>query len=61
MFATARLDTWELDVKRARVSTPHNNRSRHLLTTPPGGTPLYKPYRYVRAQRAWFLRRFGLK
>ena len=27
----------------------------------PGGTPLFKPYRYVPAQGVWFLRRFGLK
>ena len=27
----------------------------------PGGTPLYKPYRYVPPQRVGFLRRFGLK
>ena len=26
-----------------------------------GGTPLYRPYRYVRSQRVWFLSRFGLK
>ena len=26
-----------------------------------GATPLYKPYRYVRPQRVWFLSRFGLK
>ena len=26
-----------------------------------GGTPLYKPYRYVRTQRVWFMSRFGLK
>ena len=26
-----------------------------------GGTPSYKPYRYVPRQRVWFLRRFGLK
>ena len=26
-----------------------------------GGTPLYKPYRYVPLQRVGFLRRFGLK
>ena len=26
-----------------------------------GSTPLYMPYRYVPPQRAWFLRRFGLK
>ena len=26
-----------------------------------GGTPLYKPYRYVPPQRVGFLRRFGLK
>ena len=26
-----------------------------------GGTPLYKPYRYVPPQRVWFLRLFGLK
>ena len=25
------------------------------------GTPLYKPHRYVRPQRVWFLSRFGLK
>ena len=27
----------------------------------PGGTPLYKPYRYVPRQRVRFLRLFGLK
>ena len=27
----------------------------------PGGTPLYKLYRYVLANRVGFLRRFGLK
>ena len=27
----------------------------------PGGTPLYKPYRYVQPQKVWFLGRFGLK
>ena len=26
-----------------------------------GATPLYKPYRFVRPQRVWFLSRFGLK
>ena len=26
-----------------------------------GGTPFYKPYRYVLPQRVGFLRRFGLK
>ena len=26
-----------------------------------GGTPLYKPYRYVLPQRVGFLRRLGLK
>ena len=26
-----------------------------------GGTPLYKPYRYVPPQRVWFLVLFGLK
>ena len=26
-----------------------------------GGTPLYKPYRYVPPQRVGFLRRFGLQ
>ena len=26
-----------------------------------GGTPLYKPYRYVPSQRVWFLHHFGLK
>ena len=26
-----------------------------------GGTPLYKPYRYVLPQRVWFWRRFDLK
>ena len=26
-----------------------------------GGVPLYKPYKYVRPQGGWFLRRFGLK
>ena len=29
--------------------------------TKPGGTPLYKLYRYVPPQRVWFLSRFGLK
>ena len=28
---------------------------------PPGGTPLYKPYKYVPSQRVGFLRPFGLK
>ena len=28
---------------------------------PGGGTPFYKPYRYVLPQRVGFLRRFGLK
>ena len=27
----------------------------------PGGTPLFKPYRYVPPQGIWFLHRFGLK
>ena len=27
----------------------------------PGGTPLYKPYKYVPRQRVGFLRLFGLK
>ena len=27
----------------------------------PGGTPLFKPYRYVPPQGVWFLHRFGLK
>jgi len=27
----------------------------------PGGTPLYKPYRYVPAPKGRVLRRFGLK
>ena len=34
------------------------------LGNPPeggGGTPSYKPYRYVPPQRVWFLRRFGPK
>ena len=32
-----------------------------LIQCSPGGTPLYKPYRYVPPQRIEFLRRFGLK
>ena len=28
-------------------------------TLRPGDTPLYKPYRYVPAQRVWFLSLFG--
>ena len=28
---------------------------------PPGGTPLYKPYRYMPPQRVGFLHRFGRK
>ena len=31
----------------------------HILV--PGGTPLYKLYRYVSPDRVGFLRRFGLK
>ena len=27
----------------------------------PGGTPLYKVYRYVPPRKVWFLSRFGLK
>ena len=38
------------------------NRQFTVLATPPeGGTPLYKPYRYVPPQRVGFLRPFGLK
>ena len=32
-----------------------------FLITDPGGSPLYKPYRYVPPHRVGFLRRFGLK
>ena len=48
----------------------HRNGTYLILTTDwllsnynptPGGTPLYKPYRYVPPQRVGFLRRFGLK
>ena len=38
--------------------------SRSFFPTPIhpwGGTPLYKPYRYVLPQRVWFLHRLGLK
>ena len=39
------------------------NRNKMPITVwgPPGGTPLYKLYRYVPPQRVWFLSRFGLK
>ena len=38
------------------------NRQFTVLATPPGGgTPLYKPYRYVPPQRVGLLRRFGLE
>ena len=45
----------------------HRARSRsdelHRLPSAvrPGGTPLYKPHRYVPPQRVGFLRRFGLR
>ena len=32
-----------------------------LVYSTAGGTPLYKPYRYVPPQRVWFLVLFGLK
>ena len=32
-----------------------------MRVTSPGGTPLYKPYRYVPSHRVGFLRRFCLK
>ena len=32
-----------------------------IYTGGPGGTPLYKLYRYVPSHRVGFLRRFGLK
>ena len=31
------------------------------LIRPPGGTPLYGLYRYVRPQRVWFFSRIGHK
>ena len=34
---------------------------KRLTYIEPGGTPLYKPYRYVLHQRVRFLRRFCLK
>jgi len=34
---------------------------RTKTITHPGGTPLYKVYRYVPPQRVWFLSCFGLK
>ena len=34
---------------------------KQLLPPGEGGTPLYKPYRYVPPHREEFLRRFGLK
>ena len=33
----------------------------HSYISPPGGTSLYKLYRYVPPYRVGFLRRFGLK
>ena len=32
----------------------------HFNRPHPGGIPLYKPYRYVRPHRVWFLSRFRL-
>ena len=32
-----------------------------IFTVVSWGTPLCKPFRYVPSERAWFLRRFGLK
>ena len=34
---------------------------RHVTNKHPGGTPIYKPYRYVPPHWVGFLRRFGLK
>ena len=34
---------------------------RSVIYPPGGGTPLYKPHRYVPPHRVGFLRRFGLK
>ena len=35
--------------------------SGYFYVSPPRGTALYLPYRYVPPQRVWFLGRFGLK
>ena len=40
---------------------PSKKRGRDLLESGEGGTPLYKPYRYVPPQRVGFLGLFGLK
>ena len=47
---------------RVLLSTLMSLRNKILKTDyTPGGTPLYKPCRYVPPKRVWFLRRFGLK
>ena len=51
-------------LKFSNLEDGHSNiRSTCMPIQSPGGggTPLYKPYRYVPLQRVGFLRRFGLK
>ena len=47
------------------INMQHENLLQIRLLPKPqsgvGGTPLYKPYRYVPPQRVWFLHHFGLK
>ena len=48
----------------SELNTASNFFSSYLcaITPPPGGTPLYKLYRYLLRQRVlWFLSLFGLK
>ena len=53
---------YSLLITRAKVQTEINNNWRMAaFWTRGGGTPLYKPYRYVPPHRVGFLRRFGLK
>ena len=42
-------------MRKAKKAIPHTRDKT------PGGTPLYKQYRYVSPQMVWFLSRFGLR
>ena len=52
-----------MNVECERGVMGRKRRERGKLPPPPrvGGSPLYKPYRFVPTLRVWFLRRFGLK
>ena len=46
------LEEWQVQIRVKKIA-----QSKRMA--PPGGTPLYRLYRYVRRQRVWFFSRFG--